>query len=172
MAGRSVRLGHEDLALHEAVLERDHPRRASGVLLAHLEGVLVRHRAGVGQGDVAEPGSAGRLLDQELAERDALGVELEVALHHHVPEGRLEGRPDRRDLRSVPVLARRSGLEDHGVDRSVTPESFAVVVLALYQGLVRQRRTDPGRVSEDLFGQALAWQIAGMPKAADRASRK
>ncbi|MBX7450153.1 TetR/AcrR family transcriptional regulator [Mycolicibacterium sp. 3033] len=63
-------------------------------------------------------------------------------------------------------------LEDHGVDRSVTPESFAVVVLALYQGLVRQRRTDPGRVSEDLFGQALAWQIAGMPKATDRASRK
>ncbi len=58
-------------------------------------------------------------------------------------------------------------LDDHGVDPSVTPESFAVVVLALYQGLVRQRRTDPARVSEELFGQALSWQLAGMPKITD-----
>ena len=63
-------------------------------------------------------------------------------------------------------------LDDHGVDPSITPESFAVVVLALYQGLVRQRRTDPARVSEELFGQALSWQIAGMPKTTDRSTRK
>jgi AcrR family transcriptional regulator len=57
-------------------------------------------------------------------------------------------------------------LEYRGVDETVSRESFTVVVLALYQGLIRQRRIDPGRVSEDLFGQALSWQIAGMPKAA------
>lgn len=63
-------------------------------------------------------------------------------------------------------------LDDHHVDPSITPESFAVVVLALYQGLVRQRRTDPARVSEHTFGQALSWQLAGMPKVADRQNRK
>lgn len=56
-------------------------------------------------------------------------------------------------------------LEDHHVDQSiVSPETFAVSVLALYQGLTRQRRTDPSRVSEELFGQVLSWQLAGMPK--------
>lgn len=56
-------------------------------------------------------------------------------------------------------------LDDHNVDQSiVTPETFAVVVLALYQGLIRQRRTEPSRVSEELFGQVLSWQLAGMPK--------
>jgi AcrR family transcriptional regulator len=63
-------------------------------------------------------------------------------------------------------------LEDNRVDSSVTPDSFAVVVLALYQGLVRQRRTDPARVSEELFGQALSWQIAGMPKSPHRRTRR
>ncbi|MBX7435095.1 TetR/AcrR family transcriptional regulator [Mycobacterium sp. Y57] len=63
-------------------------------------------------------------------------------------------------------------LADKDVDSSVTPESFAVVVLALYQGLVRQRRTDPERVPEELFGQALSWQIAGMPKVAGKLNRK
>jgi AcrR family transcriptional regulator len=56
-------------------------------------------------------------------------------------------------------------LQDHHVDQDVVSvETFAVVVLALYQGLTRQRRTDPARVSEELFGQALSWQLAGMPK--------
>ncbi len=56
-------------------------------------------------------------------------------------------------------------LEDHRVDQSIVdPDAFAVAVLALYQGLIRQRRTDPSRVSEELFGQVLSWQLAGMPK--------
>lgn len=56
-------------------------------------------------------------------------------------------------------------LAEHNVDQNiVTPESFAVAVLALYQGLVRQRRTDPSRVPEELFGNILTWQLAGMPK--------
>ena len=63
-------------------------------------------------------------------------------------------------------------LDDHDIDPSITPDSFAVVVLALYQGLVRQRRTDPARVSEDLFGQALSWQLAGMPKTSDHSRRR
>ncbi|TFV59176.1 hypothetical protein E4P42_09505 [Mycobacterium sp. PS03-16] len=58
----------------------------------------------------------------------------------------------------------------HGIDDSITPETFAVVALALFQGLVRQRRIDPARVSDELFGQVLSWLLAGMPKAGDAGS--
>lgn len=55
-------------------------------------------------------------------------------------------------------------LDHHDVDAGV--DEFAVVVLALFQGLIRQRRIDPERVPADLFRQALTWQLAGMPKKA------
>ncbi|WP_135454233.1 TetR/AcrR family transcriptional regulator [Mycobacterium sp. DL99] len=61
-------------------------------------------------------------------------------------------------------------LERNNIDDSVSVEGFAVVVLALFQGLIRQRRIDPDRVPDELFGQALAWQLAGMPKASGRKS--
>ncbi|KWX25002.1 TetR family transcriptional regulator [Mycolicibacterium wolinskyi] len=69
-----------------------------------------------------------------------------------------------RTLASVRDIVAEA-LERNNVDDSVSPDAFAVVVLALFQGLIRQRRIDPDRVPEELFGQALAWQIAGMPKA-------
>ncbi|MEX3647313.1 TetR/AcrR family transcriptional regulator [Mycolicibacterium porcinum] len=59
-------------------------------------------------------------------------------------------------------------LERNNIDDSVSVDGFAVVVLGLFQGLVRQRRIDPDRVPEELFGQALAWQLAGMPKKANK----
>ena len=59
-------------------------------------------------------------------------------------------------------------LERNNIDDSVSVEGFAVVVLALFQGLIRQRRIDPDRVPDELFGQALAWQLAGMPKKGNR----
>ncbi|MBP2452686.1 TetR/AcrR family transcriptional regulator [Mycolicibacterium lutetiense] len=58
----------------------------------------------------------------------------------------------------------------NNIDDSVSADGFAVVVLALFQGLIRQRRIDPTRVPEDLFGEALAWQLAGMPKASAETS--
>lgn len=70
-----------------------------------------------------------------------------------------------RTLASVRDIVAEA-LERNNVDDSVSPDAFAVVVLALFQGLIRQRRIEPDRVPEELFGQALAWQIAGMPKAA------
>ncbi|WP_454789987.1 TetR/AcrR family transcriptional regulator [Mycolicibacterium lutetiense] len=59
-------------------------------------------------------------------------------------------------------------LERNNIDDSVSVGGFAVVVLALFQGLIRQRRIDPDRVPAELFGQALAWQLAGMPKKGER----
>ncbi|MEV0670098.1 TetR family transcriptional regulator [Mycobacterium sp. NPDC050441] len=63
-------------------------------------------------------------------------------------------------------------LERNNIDDSVSVEGFAVVVLALFQGLIRQRRIDPDRVPPELFGQALAWQLAGMPKKDDKKGKR
>jgi AcrR family transcriptional regulator len=54
------------------------------------------------------------------------------------------------------------------LDRRGTPASVPLapgvttVVLALFDGLVRQRRTDPVSVPDGLFPQALRWLIAGL----------
>ncbi|MFI9383710.1 TetR/AcrR family transcriptional regulator [Kutzneria sp. NPDC052558] len=40
-------------------------------------------------------------------------------------------------------------------------DQLATVVMALFQGLVRQRRIDPDSVPEELFGQALQWLFLG-----------
>lgn len=56
-------------------------------------------------------------------------------------------------------------LERNGVDVDrISVDDFATTTLALFSGLIRQRRIEPERVSEQMFGQALRWQIAGMPK--------
>lgn len=56
-------------------------------------------------------------------------------------------------------------LDRNGVDVSaVSVDDFATTTVALFGGLIRQRRIDPDRVTEAMFGQALRWQIAGMPR--------
>ena len=39
---------------------------------------------------------------------------------------------------------------------------LAIVVSALFQGMVRQRRLDPDHVSAELYGEALRWLFAGV----------
>lgn len=39
---------------------------------------------------------------------------------------------------------------------------LAIVVSALFQGMVRQRRIDPDNVSAELYGDALRWLFAGI----------
>ncbi|CAN5863857.1 TetR family transcriptional regulator [soil metagenome] len=55
-------------------------------------------------------------------------------------------------------------LARNDVDDSVSVDDFATTTLALFSGLIRQRRIDPDRVNGEMFGRALRWQIAGMPK--------
>ncbi|WKG06208.1 TetR/AcrR family transcriptional regulator [Mycolicibacterium sp. HK-90] len=78
----------------------------------------------------------------------------------------LRGRSARTLASLREILA--DALERNNIDDSVSVEGYAVVVLALFQGLIRQRRIDPTRVPEELFGQALTWQLAGMPKKGKR----
>jgi hypothetical protein len=53
-------------------------------------------------------------------------------------------------------------MERRGVASSVPVADVATVVLAMYQGLVRQRRIDPERVSGEQFAQGLRWLFAGL----------
>jgi AcrR family transcriptional regulator len=55
-----------------------------------------------------------------------------------------------------------NALADRKVPREATPQAVAVLVAALFDGLVRQRRINPDQVPEDLFGHALRWLFAGI----------
>ncbi|MGW0160503.1 TetR/AcrR family transcriptional regulator [Mycobacterium sp. NPDC003323] len=59
-------------------------------------------------------------------------------------------------------------LERNGVDvDQISVDDFATTTLAMFGGLIRQRRIEPERVTEEMFGQALRWQLAGMPRKQD-----
>lgn len=108
----------------------------------------------------------GRML-VEIADDDIEfeAIQAEFWLHAvRNPDGMqiLQDRSARTLAALREILA--EALERNNIDDSVSVDGFAVVVLALFQGLIRQRRIDPTRVPEELFGQALAWQLAGMPK--------
>ena len=53
-------------------------------------------------------------------------------------------------------------MEPRGVPPGVSARAVATVALAMFQGLTRQRRIDPDRVSGDLLAQGLRWLIAGL----------
>ncbi|WP_273731993.1 TetR/AcrR family transcriptional regulator [Mycolicibacterium septicum] len=123
--------------------------------------------------DNAEQGpltALGRVL-VEIADNDIAfeAIQAEFWLHAVRNPDAMQILQDRsaRTLASLrEILA--DALERNNIDDSVSVEGFAVVVLALFQGLIRQRRIDPDRVPDELFGRALAWQLAGMPKKGKR----
>jgi AcrR family transcriptional regulator len=53
-------------------------------------------------------------------------------------------------------------MERRGLPAEVAAADLATVVLAMFQGLVRQRRIDPDRVDGDVFAQGLRWLLAGL----------
>lgn len=58
------------------------------------------------------------------------------------------------------MITRR--IDDVGMTMSAPVDTVATVILALFQGLVQQRRIDPDTVPDELFGQALRWMFAGL----------
>jgi len=54
-------------------------------------------------------------------------------------------------------------LTNRHADPNVSPRDVTLVVLALVQGLLRQRRIDPERVPDELIVNALRWLIDGIP---------
>ena len=59
-----------------------------------------------------------------------------------------------------PVVAR--ALERFGGAPGAAPRDVTVIVLALFQGLVRRRRLDPAAVPDDLLARALHWLFGGL----------
>ncbi|MGW9433151.1 TetR/AcrR family transcriptional regulator [Streptomyces decoyicus] len=55
-----------------------------------------------------------------------------------------------------------TALEHIGARESVSAEAVATITMALFQGLVRQRRIDPAGVPDDLLGQAMQWLFTGI----------
>lgn len=77
---------------------------------------------------------------------------------------RIEAASSAKTLESVRGIL-TDMLDRHGVDvGAINIDDFATTTLALFGGLIRQRRIEPERVTEEMFGQALRWQIAGMPR--------
>lgn len=62
------------------------------------------------------------------------------------------------------VLANRAAAR--GAPENVPFDRLATVVLALFQGLVQLRRTDPELVPRELYGQAISWLFTGVNKVA------
>ena len=64
-----------------------------------------------------------------------------------------------------------AAMERWNAPSGVPPAEVAAVVLAMFQGLVRQRRIDPDRVSGDLFARGLGWLFSGLGSAPPDAER-
>ena len=79
--------------------------------------------------------------------------------------------PETRAVLAEQIGARLDALEpifadlltNGHADPNVSPRDVTLVVLALVQGLLRQRRIDPERVPDELIVNALRWLIDGIP---------
>jgi len=60
-------------------------------------------------------------------------------------------------------------MERRGAPPGVSARAVATVALAMFQGLMRQRRIDPDCVSGDLLAQGLRWLFAGLQATAGEA---
>ena len=124
---------------------------------------LIELAEGADVGDaVEETVSRGLLavLDQER--------ELVLLFHEYsamaVRDPRLRERYRNRNaaLREGLVRALQARYEESGVPLPIGADQIATAVIALADGLSIERLTDPGAVSEDLFGQILSLIFEGI----------
>jgi AcrR family transcriptional regulator len=79
-------------------------------------------------------------------------------------------RPEFQESLAAQFRANRDGLaatlaaraRGRGQAADAPFDDIATVLLAMFQGLVQLRRTDPGLVPEDLYGEAAHWLFAGL----------
>jgi len=113
----------------------------------------------------ADPLGALSKLFVQVADRDREFAPLQAefwlyAVRHPAAMGVIAaGLSDQVDALE-PVVAR--ALDRFGAARDVAPRAVTMVMVALFHGLVRQRRVDPEAVPDDLFAQALSWLLAGL----------
>ena len=113
----------------------------------------------------ADPFDALSRLFVEVAERDRQFAPLQAefwlyAVRHPAAMGVIAaGVGDQVDALE-PVVAR--ALDRFSAAADAAPREVTMVMLALFQGLMRQRRLDPQAVPDDLFARALRWLFAGL----------
>jgi AcrR family transcriptional regulator len=113
----------------------------------------------------ADPFGALSRLFVRVADRDREFAPLQAefwlyAVRHPAAMGVIAaGLSDQVDALE-PVVAR--ALERFDADPDVAPREATMVMLALFQGLMRQRRLDPEAVPDDLFARALRWLFSGL----------
>ncbi len=127
----------------------------------------VAHVMEAAQAESRDPFTALGAMLIAIADKDIDGAVLRTEFWLHAVRNpdlmQIEGASSAKTLDAVRGIL-TDVLTRNGVDDSVSVEEFATTTLALFSGLIRQRRIDPDRVTEDMFGRALRWQIAGMPK--------
>ncbi len=125
-------------------------------------------KAGPGSGDAL--GDLSRLL-VTVADRNAEFVALQAEFWLHAvrnPDfmeamaGQLREQVDALERLVAAAMEQRRGAVPGVPVRTVT-----IVVLSLFQGLVRQRLIEPGSVPDDLFAQALTWLLTGLRATAE-----
>jgi AcrR family transcriptional regulator len=113
----------------------------------------------------ADPFDALSRLFVQVAERDREFAPLQAefwlyAVRHPAAIGVIAaGVSDQVDALE-PVVAR--ALDRFSAAPDAAPREVTMVMLALFQGLMRQRRLDPHAVPDDLFARALRWLFAGL----------
>lgn len=128
--------------------------------IAEAANVLLEQEAGTQEGVHA----MGRVL-VDAAERDADFALLQAEFWLYAARNPrvLEIMTARmREPRAALEKLVAGALAERNAPPEATPQAVAAVVAALFDGLVRQRRTTPEQVSDDLFGHALRWLFAGI----------
>jgi AcrR family transcriptional regulator len=142
---------------------------------------LMAHRASERVADTAQLLTEGRGQEQGLARQpwQALGQQMIDTADKNMDLAPLQAEfwlyavrhPAAMGAFAARVRKRREPLErllagefDHegGVYPDDLPARVAIVISALFQGMVRQRRIDPENVPPELYGDALCWLFTGI----------
>jgi AcrR family transcriptional regulator len=106
----------------------------------------------------------------EVADKDADLAPLEAEFWLYAirrPEFREHLAKRFRGNRDSLSTVLRDRAKDRGQSGNAPFDNMATALLALFQGLVQLRRTDPDLVPEGLYGMAASWLITGMNRQAE-----
>jgi len=125
----------------------------------------------LGSGDPVDA-LAGLLERADGRDPDLMALRAEFWLYAvRNPEAMGALRAQQRQQADALIGVIGAAMERWNTPPDVPPAEVAAVVLAMFQGLMRQRRIDPDRVSGDLFARGLGWLFSGMGSAPPDAER-
>ena len=110
----------------------------------------------------AEPGEALRAMNQlmiEVADKDTDFAPLQAEFWLYAVRN-----PELMDTLAQRMREPRdllAALVGRSVPDPAQAAELSTIVIALFQGMVRLRRTDPDSVPDELFGRALRWLFTG-----------